>query len=85
MTMPRISMTEFRSIAAQLGHADLSVQQTPAGSKWFAICSCGYRSTNKFTVELATGSAVHHFELVARKYAASGATVTATDALEEAS
>lgn len=73
--MPSLSMREFGKIAAQLGHANLEVLSTPGGSSYYALCGCGYRSTNKRTAALAASSAVRHFEIVARDFAASGASV----------
>lgn len=66
-----MTRAELRRVAATLGHADLQVTQTPVG-RWYATCSCGYRSTNKLNSAQAVGSAVHHFELIARKFTASG-------------
>lgn len=67
-----MTRAELRRVAETLGHADLQVTQTPVG-RWYAVCSCGYRSTNKLNSAQAVSSAVHHFELIARKFNASGA------------
>lgn len=70
--MAYVTRQQMATIAAGLGHADLTVEQTPTGRSWYATCSCGYRSTNKMNSAQATSSAVHHLELVMREYAASG-------------
>lgn len=70
--MAHLTCADIRRIAGALGHADLNVTQTPMG-RWYAVCSCGYRSTNKINSRQAASSAVHHFEIIARTWSASGA------------
>jgi hypothetical protein len=50
---------ELFEIAHRLGHRDPAVYETPGG-KFFATCSCGWKSTNRLRLELALEAGVHH-------------------------
>ena len=71
--MPRVTMAQVGEIARNLGHTNLSVDPTPAGSSWVASCSCGYRSVNKRTSAQAAGAAAHHLDLIVKAWSSSGA------------
>ena len=67
--------------AAALGHRvdiesrdrrDEFPEQGHAAVKWWAVCSCGYRSTTRINEELAAGAAYHHVMLVIREYRRNG-------------
>ena len=55
------------------GH-DVSTHPSPTSSsgRFFAECSCGYRSTTRINEELAAGAAYHHVMLVIREYRRNG-------------
>lgn len=75
-----------RIIANALNHS-ARVVETRRGN-WVSECTCGYRSTQRKTIALATETAIHHYELVARLWKASGQNLpaipnTPTDAMIE--
>lgn len=51
---------ELFELAHKLGHRDPAVFSTESGAKFFATCSCGWKSTNRRTLELALEAGINH-------------------------
>lgn len=69
--MVHITRREMAEIASQFGHRDLSVKPTIRGT-WVATCSCGMRTNQRRTAELAAQAAAHHVQKVVQAWRAAG-------------
>lgn len=69
--MVNITRRQMAQIAAQFGHRDLAIVPTKRGT-YVATCSCGMRTTQRRTRELAAGAAVHHMQKVIQQWQAAG-------------
>jgi hypothetical protein len=62
---------QIAQVAADAGHvAHLEERDPPVpggNKKWWAVCSCGYRSNARLARVAAVGTAVHHIAKVAEK------------------
>jgi len=67
-----LSNEQVAKIAANLGHDNLQVEQTPSGAYWICTCSCGYRCTRRYSSALAAEAAAHHMMTIVRRWQASG-------------
>jgi hypothetical protein len=50
-----------------------SASKSSAG-RWFAECSCGYRSSSRTSEDIAAGAALHHVTKVIAEYRRNGIT-----------
>lgn len=59
--------SDLFALARAIGHTDPALYEQRNG-KFFVTCSCGYRSTNRFTETDALGAGVHHVLTAAREF-----------------
>jgi hypothetical protein len=72
---PRVPLAEM---LRRLGHSGGRVEQTVAGTRWFALCSCSWVSTTTNTETDALGALTHHARLALREWRRSGLPLSAT-------
>lgn len=68
----------LQTIAAALGHGRLAVEQTVAGTRWFAWCECSWVSSTTNFESDAAGAAVHHVRVQLREWRRIGLPLSAT-------
>lgn len=56
------------------GH-EVATHKTDSGRRYYASCSCGYRSATRTSEDLAAGAAYHHVLSKVREYRRAGVAV----------